>query len=83
MKKLVSLVLAVAMLLSLTAAAFAAAGPRPAARRSGKITPWAPAHSAERMIAPRLCGSVTPSRMTMNASSPRSCARARISSKLL
>ena len=29
----------------------------PAARRLGMMTPWTPAHSAVRKIAPRLCGS--------------------------
>ncbi len=41
------------------AAAFSQAGVRPAARRSGMITPCAPAHSPVRIMAPRLWGSVT------------------------
>src|SRR5699024_5195751 len=39
----------------------------PAERRSGMTTPCAPKAVADRMIAPRLCGSVTPSRTTMSA----------------
>ena len=52
----------------------------PAARRLGMMTPWTPAHSAVRKIAPRLCGSAISSHTTMNGSSPRSAARSRISS---
>ena len=38
----------------------------PAARRSGITTAAAPAACAVRMIAPRLCGSSTPSKITCN-----------------
>ena len=38
---------------------------RPTLRRLGMMTPCAPAHSAVRMIAPRLCGSDSSSQMTM------------------
>ena len=36
----------------------------PALRRLGITTPWAPTHSAERMMAPRLCGSLISSQTT-------------------
>ena len=40
---------------------FHAAAVTEAERRSGRITPLAPNAAAERMTAPRFCGSVTPS----------------------
>ena len=49
------------------AEARAAASVSPAARRSGMTTPLAPAASAVRMIAPRFCGSSTPSSKTQQA----------------
>ena len=54
--------------------AFAAVEVSPTARLFGIITPCAPEHSAERMIAPRLCGSSTPSSKITNGASPRSSA---------
>ncbi len=42
----------------------------PALRRCGTTTPWAPKAAADRITAPRLRGSVTPSRATSSASSP-------------
>ena len=51
----------------------------PALLRFGMITPWAPAHSAERMIAPRLWLSVISSQTITNGSSPSAAARSRIS----
>ena len=50
-----------------------------ALRRLGIITPWAPAHSALRMIAPRLWGSDSSSQITISGVSPRSAASCRIS----
>ena len=47
---------------------FHAAAVIPAARRSGMSTPWAPKAAAERTIAPRLRGSITPSRATISGS---------------
>ena len=52
----------------------------PTERRFGIITPCAPAHSAVLRIAPRLCGSVMPSRRMIKGSSPFALAAARISS---
>ncbi len=49
---------------------FQAEGVIPAARRSGITTPCAPKAAAERTTAPRLRGSVTPSRTTNNGWSP-------------
>ena len=43
----------------------------PAARRSGMTTPSAPAASAVRRTAPRLCGSSTPSSTTISECCPR------------
>ena len=51
----------------------------PALRCLGMITPWAPAHSAVRMMAPRLWGSEISSQTTTRGASPFSRARARIS----
>ena len=48
----------------------------------GMIIPCAPAHSAVRMIAPRLWGSDNSSQMTMSGGSPASCAFFKISSML-
>ena len=42
---------------------FATTDVNPTERRLGIITPWAPAHSAERRMAPRLWGSFSSSRM--------------------
>ena len=47
---------------------------RPALRRLGMMTPWAPAHSAVRMMAPRLWGSSSSSQRTKKGGSPRSWA---------
>ena len=52
-------------------------------RRSGMIMPWAPPASAERMMAPRLCGSSMPSHRRMKGASPRASAAAKISSTVL
>ena len=52
------------------AAAFSAAGVRPAARWRRVTRPVAPADTALRMTAPRLCGSVTPSSTTRNGAVP-------------
>ena len=43
---------------------------RPAERRLGMMTPWAPAHSAVRRMAPRLWGSEISSHTTSSAGSP-------------
>lgn len=48
---------------------------RPALRRLGMTTPWAPAHSAVRMTAPRLWGSDSSSQRTIRGASPCSSAR--------
>ena len=53
---------------------------RPAERRLGIITPWAPAHSAVRITAPRLWGSESSSQTTTRGGSPRSRAACRMSS---
>ncbi len=50
------------------------------AAAAGMMTPCAPAHSAVRMIAPRLCGSDSSSQMTSRGASPFSCAAFSISS---
>ena len=42
----------------------------PAERRLGMITPWAPAHSAVRITAPRLWGSDSSSHTTRRGGSP-------------
>ena len=55
------------------AAAFATVSVRPAARRSGMITPCTPAASAVLRMAPRFLGSSTPSRMRKSGVWPRSC----------
>src|SRR5947209_10999811 len=60
---------------SAPALAFQAEGVTPTARRSGTSTPWAPNAAAERAIAPKLCGSVTPSTATRSACSVASSAR--------
>ena len=52
----------------------------PTLRRFGITTPCAPAHSAVRMIAPRLCGSAISSQTIRNGGSPRLSASAKISS---
>ena len=52
------------------AEAFATAGVTAAARRSGRTTPSAPAHSAVRQIAPTFWGSWTSSRATSQGSGP-------------
>ena len=62
------------------AAALTAAGVTDALRRLPMITPCAPAHSALRMMEPRLCGSSTPSSTMTNGASPRCAAQARMSS---
>ena len=49
-------------------------------RRVGKITPWTPAASALRSSVPTFCGSSSESRTRTNGGSPRSSARARMSS---
>ena len=46
----------------------------PALRRLGMMTPWAPAHSAVRRIAPRLWGSDISSHTTSSGASPLSAA---------
>jgi hypothetical protein len=51
---------------SAPAAALATTSVRPTARRSGMMMPPAPAACAVRTIAPRLCGSSTPSSTTIN-----------------
>ena len=51
---------------------------RPALRRLGITTPWAPAHSAVRRIAPRLWGSEISSHTTSSGASPFSAAAARM-----
>ena len=51
---------------------FHAAAFRPTERRCGTMTPWPPNAATERMIAPRLRGSVTPSSATSSGFSPRS-----------
>ena len=60
--------------------AFTAAGVSVAVRRSGMITPWAPMHSQERRMAPRLWGSVMESNSTTKGGSFLSAARAKMSS---
>ena len=57
-----------------------AAGVRGAWRRVGKMTPCTPAASALRSSVPTFCGSSSESRTRTNGGSPRSVARARISS---
>src|SRR5690606_8328322 len=52
----------------------------PALRRWGSSTPWAPNAAAERMTAPRLRGSVTPSSAMISGGSPESRAAATRSS---
>ena len=52
----------------------------PALRRSGTTTPCAPNAAADRTMAPRFRGSVTPSTATINAARPESAARASRSS---
>ena len=54
----------------------------PALRRFGITTPWAPAHSAVRIIAPRLWGSEISSHTTMRGFSPLSAALFKICSTL-
>src|SRR3954469_18683340 len=48
----------------------------PALRRSGTTTPCAPNAAADRTMAPRFRGSVTPSTATIRAGRPESLARA-------
>ena len=55
----------------------------PQALRFGITMPCAPAHSALRMMAPRLCGSSRLSKIRINGSSPRASAKAKISSSSL
>ena len=43
----------------------------PADRRSGTTTPWPPKAATERMMAPRLRGSVMPSRATIERDARR------------
>lgn len=50
---------------------FHALAVRPTERRCGTITPWPPNAATERMIAPRLRGSVIPSSATRSGSWPR------------
>ena len=52
----------------------------PAERRLGMMMPWAPAHSAVRMTAPRLWGSESSSHTTTRGGSPFSRAALRIAS---
>ena len=52
----------------------------PAERRLGMMTPWAPAHSAVRITAPRLWGSDSSSHTTIRGGSPFSRAMDRMSS---
>ena len=61
---------------------FATMAVSPALRRLGMMTPCAPAHSAVRMMAPRLCGSLISSHTTSRGASPRSRAAERMSSTL-
>src|SRR3990172_6765448 len=60
------------------AATLVTVGERPALRSFGTITAWAPAASATRRHAPRLCGSVTPS---STRSSGGSCSPSRNGSR--
>ena len=53
----------------------------PTLLRLGITTPWAPAHSAVRKMAPRLLGSVNSSHKMMSGASPRLLAFSRMSSK--
>src|SRR5690606_1351814 len=62
------------------AEALPTAGVRPAARRFGMITPWAPAASAVRRMEPKLWGSSIPSRRMKKGASSRSSARRKRSS---
>ena len=64
------------------AEALATEAVRPTLRRLGMMTPCAPAHSAVRMMAPRLCGSLISSHTTSRGASPRSRAAERMSSTL-
>ena len=54
------------------AATLAAEPVKPALRRCGKTRPWAPIASADRTTAPRLWGSVIPSRASNKGGSPSS-----------
>ena len=47
---------------------------RPALRRLGMMTPWAPAHSAVRRMAPKLWGSEISSQTTSSGGSPLAAA---------
>ena len=49
--------------------AFATESVKPTALRFGMMTPWTPAPSADRRIAPKLCGSSIPSRRRRKGSS--------------
>ncbi len=60
--------------------ALATAGVTPTARSLGMTTPCAPRAWAERMMAPRLCGSSTPSSTTTSGGRPVCAAAARSSS---
>ncbi len=62
------------------AEAFTAVPVSPAALRFGIMTPCAPAKFAVRITAPRLCGSSTLSKSTINGGSPFSFAFCKISS---
>ncbi len=62
------------------AEAFTADGVSGAWRWVGKSTPWTPAASALRRSVPTFCGSSSESRTSTNGGSPRSTARARMSS---
>jgi hypothetical protein len=64
------------------AEALVTTGVTAADRCSGMITPWAPRTYAERMMAPRLCGSWTPSSATTSDGSPRAPPAATSSSRL-